>query len=111
MGTRSSGGPAQSRPALPPPTRQRPPLLARQVFHLIVPFRQQALALGRGAVFGKVVVDKLDLREIGRARRRLGLLVGGLLIGFRLAAEDLRLSGQRPVVPFFRVVEGPRPSG
>ena len=46
---------------------RRPPVvtdrLLRQVLHLGVPLREQALALGRRAVFREVVVDQLDLRR------------------------------------------------
>src|SRR5262249_49586545 len=69
---------------------------AWQVFHLIVPFGQQTLALSRGVVFREVIVDEFDLREIGRLGRWFRVLVGGHLIGFRFVPNLLRFAG--PVV-------------
>ena len=44
---------------------------------------EQAVALGRGAVFLEVVVDQLELGRVGRFRRDRGRLVRGHLVGCR----------------------------
>ncbi len=113
---RARAGPTGRRvgPALPvrvlidgPPTRRRragAPYFGR-FFTSCVPLGEQAAALGRRAVLGEVVVDQLDVGELGRLRRDRRRLVGRHLVGLRRGAERLRLGRQRPVVPLLGVVE------
>ena len=100
-------------PALPlrPHRRPRRPAAASgapyfgSVFTSCVPLGEQAAALGRRAVLGEVVVDELDVGELGRLRRDRRRLVRRHLVGLRVGAERLRLGRQRPVVPLLGAVE------
>src|SRR5215470_18376871 len=75
-----------------------------QCEEFLVPFRQEARALGGGTVFGEIVVDELDLAEFLRLRRRARILVRRHLVrDLVLCTDALCLGGQRPVVPLLGV--------
>src|SRR5437667_12373346 len=73
-----------------------PPLL-RLAIDLFLPSLEQPLALRLRAVLREIVVDQLDLGELGSLGRQLGLQVGRHLELLVVGTDLLGRSGQRPV--------------
>src|SRR5439155_773249 len=84
-----------------------PPLL-RLAIDLFLPSLEQPLALRLRAVFREIIVDQLDLGELGSLGRQLGLQVGRHLELLVVGTDLLGRSGQRPVDELLGVVEAAR---
>src|SRR5262245_22274262 len=71
----------------------------------LVPAAEQALALLGRAVFGEVIVDQLDLRELRRGFGDRRTLIRRNLERVGLCAQRLRFWSQCPVVPLLGILQ------